>query len=73
MAQKRLPVRKIREVLWAKAAGVSERDIAAAIGCVRSTVQLCLQRAETAKLVWPLPANWMMRRSKRSFIRGRPR
>lgn len=55
MAQKRLPVRKIREVLRLKAAGVSEREIAAATGCVRSTVQLCLKRAEAAGIGWPLP------------------
>lgn len=55
MAQKRLPVRKIREVLRLKAAGVSEREIATAVGCVRSTVQLCLKRAEAAGIGWPLP------------------
>ena len=55
MAQKRLPVRKIREVLRLKAAGVSDRKIAAAIGCSRSTVQLCLQRAAAAGVGWPLP------------------
>ena len=55
MAQKRLPVRKIREVLRLQAAGVSEREIAAATGCVRSTVQLCLKRAAAAGIGWPLP------------------
>lgn len=39
VAQPRLPVRKIREVLRLKDAGVSERRIAVAIGVVRSTVQ----------------------------------
>ena len=55
MAQKRLPVRKIREVLRLKAAGVSDRKIAAAVGCSRSTVQLCLKRAAAAGIAWPLP------------------
>jgi len=55
VAQKRLPVRKIREVLRLKAAGISDRKIAAAIGCSRSTVQLCLKRAAAAGIGWPLP------------------
>ena len=55
MAQKRLPVRKLREVLRLKAAGVSDRKIASAIGCSRSTVQLCLKRAAAAGIGWPLP------------------
>lgn len=55
MAQKRLPVRKIREVLRLKAAGVSDRKIAAAVGCSRSTVPLCLRRAAEAGIGWPLP------------------
>jgi len=55
VAQKRLPVRKIREVLRLKAAGVSDRKIAAAVGCSRSTVQLCLKRAAAVGVGWPLP------------------
>lgn len=54
MAQQRLPVRKIREVLRLKAAGLSERKIAAAIGSARSTVQECLRRAGEAGIAWPL-------------------
>lgn len=55
MAQARLPVRKIREVLRLKAEGCSHRQIAAAIGCARSTVQDCLRRCGEAWLAWPLP------------------
>ena len=54
MAQQRLPVRKIREVLRLKAAGLSDRKIAAAIGSARSTVQECLRRAREAGIAWPL-------------------
>lgn len=54
MAQTRLPVRKIREVLRLKAAGMSGRQIAAAIGSALSTVQACVRRAEEAGLAWPL-------------------
>ncbi len=55
MAQKRLPVRKIREVLRLKAADVSNRKIADAIGCSRSSVERCLKRAAQAGIGWPLP------------------
>ena len=54
MAQARLPVRKIREVLRLKAAGLSDSKIAAAIGSARSTVQECLRRARDAQIAWPL-------------------
>ena len=57
MAQARLSVRKIREVLRLKAeARLSDRQIAAAIGSARSTVQECLRRARAAGVAWPLPA-----------------
>ena len=51
MAQARLSVRKIREVLRLKAeARLSDREIAAATGSARSTVQECLRRARAAGL-----------------------
>jgi transposase len=57
VAQARLSVRKIREVLRLKAeARWSDREIAAAIGSARSTVQECLRRARVAGITWPLPA-----------------
>ena len=55
MAQQRLPVRKIREVLRLKAEGFSDRQIGAAMGSARSTVQACLQRARQVGVSWPLP------------------
>lgn len=59
MAQARLSVRKIREVLRLKAeAQLSDRQIAAVIGSARSTVQECLRRARSAGVGWPLPAEW---------------
>jgi transposase len=49
-------MRKIKETLRLKfVAGLSERQIAAAIGTSRSTVQDCLRRCREAKLGWPLP------------------
>jgi IS30 family transposase len=55
VGQERLPVRKIREVLRLKTDGFSDRQIAAAIGSARSTVQECVRRARTAGVPWPLP------------------
>ena len=48
-------MRKIREVLRLKAEGFSDRQIAAAIGSARSTVQECVHRARDAGVTWPLP------------------
>lgn len=45
----------IREALRLKAAGISDRQIAASVGSARSTVQECLRRAREAGLTWPLP------------------
>ncbi|MEJ1962987.1 MAG: RHS repeat-associated core domain-containing protein [Gammaproteobacteria bacterium] len=47
-------MRKIREVLRLKAAGFSDRKIAASIGSARSTVQECARRAHEAGFAWPL-------------------
>lgn len=56
MAQSRLSVRKIRDVLRLKfEAGIGERQIAAALGVARSTVQEALRRAREAGIGWPLP------------------
>lgn len=52
---RRLPMRKIRDVLRLHAAGLSARQIAASVGVGRSTVAEYLRRAEVARLGWPLP------------------
>ena len=58
MAQARLSMRKIRETLRLKfEAGLSERQIAVAVGASRSTVQACLRRCGEAGIGWPLPAS----------------
>ncbi|SRR5579883_701835 len=56
VAQERLSVRRIREILRLQAEGFSERQIARSVGCARSSVQICLWRAERAGVGWPLPA-----------------
>lgn len=56
MPAKRLPMRKIREVLrlsWGL--GLRSRQVAASLGLARSTVAEYFRRAEEAGLSWPLP------------------
>jgi hypothetical protein len=48
-------MRRIREILRLQAEGYSERDIARSVGCARSSVQICLWRAERAGVSWPVP------------------
>ena len=55
MAQQRLPMRKIRDVLRLKAAGMSKRKIAAALGIGATAAGECLRRAREAGVGWPLP------------------
>ena len=52
---KRLPMRRIREALRLKAAGLTQREIAASVGVGRSTVGEYLERAGKAGFIWPLP------------------
>jgi transposase len=52
---KRLPMRKIREALRLKGAGLTQREIAASVGVGRSTVGDYLDRAREAGFSWPLP------------------
>lgn len=55
MTQERLTLRKIREILRLKDAGLSNRAIARACKISNSTVGEYLRRAEVAGLHWPLP------------------
>ena len=52
---KRLPMRKIKEALRLKAAGLPQREIAASLNVRRSTVGEYLDHAKQAGLSWPLP------------------
>ncbi len=57
MAQERLSLRKIREILRLKfEAQLTDLAISQAVGVARSTVQECLSRARAAGVSWPLPA-----------------
>ena len=55
MPMKRLSMRKIKEVLRLKSAGMSNRKIATSCGISRPTVGKYLDRIEQAGLTWPLP------------------
>ena len=52
---KRLPMRKIKEVLRLRADGLSGRQVARSLSLGRGTVLDYLRRAATAGLSWPLP------------------
>jgi transposase len=55
MAQSRLPMRKIRDVLrLSAAAGLSKRQIAASLGIGPTAAGACLRRAREAGISWPL-------------------
>ncbi len=55
MATKRLPMRKIRDVLRLEASGLSRRQIAASLNIGRTAAGTYLDRAHAAGLSWPLP------------------
>src|SRR5262249_59425374 len=52
MAQERLPMRKVREVLRLKAAGLGKRKIAASLGVSATAAGACLRRAREAGIAW---------------------
>ena len=52
---KRLPMRKIRDVLRLSAEGLSTRQMAASLSIGRTTLQGYLERTRKAGLRWPLP------------------
>ena len=55
MAQEKVSMRKIREILRLKTdCGLGHRAIGRSVGLSHSTVAECLQRAQTAGLSWPL-------------------
>jgi transposase len=57
MPGKRLPMRKIRDVLRLRAGGLSKRQIAASLNVGPTSVGDYLRRARRAALGWPLPAD----------------
>ena len=55
MPRRRLPLRKITEVLRLTAQGLSHRQVSQSVGLARSTVAEYVDRAQQAGITWPLP------------------
>ena len=55
MPTERLAMRRVRDVIRMKAAGLPSREIARRMGAAPSTVRLTIRRFEAAGLSWPLP------------------
>jgi transposase len=55
MPGRRLPMRKIRDVLRLRAGGLSKRKIAISLGVGATAAGDCIRRARRAGLAWPLP------------------
>ncbi len=55
MPRRRLPLRKINEVLRLTAQGMSHRQVSQSVGLARSTVSDYVGRAQLAGITWPLP------------------
>ena len=55
MPTERLAMRRVRDVIRMKAAGLPSREIARRVGAAPSTVRLAIRRFEAAGLTWPLP------------------
>jgi IS30 family transposase len=56
-AQRKLTMRRLRQLLRLNHEGVSARGIARTLGAARSTVQDALNRAKSAGLSWPLSSD----------------
>jgi len=57
-ARRELTMRHSRQMLRLRHEGVSEREIGRTLGIARSTVRDALERARTAGIAWPVPAEW---------------
>ena len=57
MPMERMPMRRVRDCVRLKNAGISLREIACRVGVASSTVRLTLQRCEAAGIAWPLAAD----------------
>src|SRR5499427_4558319 len=56
MPAERMPMRRVRDVLRLRTAGVGLNEIARRVGVAPSTVRLTLKRLASTGLSWPLPA-----------------
>jgi hypothetical protein len=56
-AQRKLTMRRLRQLLRLHHEGVSAREIVRMLGAARSTIQDALNRAKSAGLSWPLSSD----------------
>jgi DNA-binding NarL/FixJ family response regulator len=62
LPQKRLSMRKLKEVLRLHSLGLKQQQIARSCSVAQSTVHGYLKAAAAAGISWPLPADWDDRR-----------
>ena len=73
MSQKRLSMRKIKEVLRLRfGLSLGQEEIARSCSIAQSTVQRYLERAAAAGLTWPLPDEYDDRRLNQLLFPTRP-
>ena len=73
MPEKRLSMRKIKEVLRLRhELGLGQRQIARSCSISQSTVHEYLTGAEAAGVTWPLPPDWDDRKLEEVLLGGRP-
>lgn len=54
MPMERISIRRVRDCVRLKNAGISTREIARRVGVASSTLRLTLRRCEAAGISWPL-------------------
>ena len=72
MPQKRLTLRKLKEVLRLHSLGLSQHQIARSCSISQSTVHEYVSAAQAAGLRWPLPENWDDQQIEQALFPQRP-
>lgn len=72
LPQKRLSMRKIREVLRLDSLGLTQREIARSCAVGQSTVSEYLKAAEAAGLQWADVADWSQDRLEKALLPSQP-
>src|SRR5450755_761849 len=72
LPQKRLTMRKLKEVLRLHSLGLSQHQIARSCSISQSTVHEYLSAAQAAGVKWPGPENWADQQIERTLFPQRP-
>jgi hypothetical protein len=72
LPQKRLTMRKLKEVLRLDSLGLSQHQIARSCSISQSTVHEYLSAAQAAGVKWPLPENWDDQQLEQALFPQRP-